>query len=159
MPERSDGDLGTLCRSCGLCCDGSLFDRVGLGPDEVEPARRNRLRVLESGKGFEQPCRALGRTGGALDENCVCSIYDERPLSCRAFACRLYERHRTEGGALEPRLAAVRRVRELVAALKSEGLTPADFDCAGSPRSRPGVHAREMFEELTRRIEEDFARA
>lgn len=154
----TDDDLALLCRSCGLCCDGSLFGRVRLNPDEVEPARR-KLRVLGSGKGFEQPCIALARTGSVLDEQRVCAIYDERPLSCRSFACRLYERHRTEGGPLEPRLAAVRRVRQLVADLESEGLMPGDLDDAGASRSRTSAHAREAFAELTRRLEEDFARA
>ena len=155
----TDDDLAILCRSCGLCCDGSLFGRAGLLPHEVEPARRNRLRVLGSGKCFEQPCSALVRTLDANDEHRVCAIYDERPLSCRSFACRLYERHRTEGGPVEPRLAAVRRVRQLVADLESEGLTPGDLDDADSSRSRASVQAREAFAELTRRLEEDFARA
>ena len=154
----TDSDLATLCRSCGLCCDGSLFGRVRLHPDEVEPARK-KLRVLGSGKGFEQPCIALARIVDALDEHRVCAIYDDRPLSCRSFTCRLYERHRTEGGPLEPRLAAVRRVRQLVADLESEGLTPGDLDDAGASRPRARLQARKAFAELTRRLEADFARA
>ena len=133
-----DADLATLCQSCGLCCDGSLFGRVPLEPQEVEPARRNRLRIIESGRAFDQPCSVLEATADAMR---ACSIYDERPLACRRFVCRLHERHRREGGLLEPRLAAVRRVRELLAQVDRS-----------TPTSASAL-------ELTQRIEDDFARA
>ncbi len=127
-------DLGTLCQSCGLCCDGSLFGLVPLARDEIALARKNRLHVLENDKGFEQPCSALSDSG-------ACSIYDERPRPCRRFVCRLYDRHSREGGSLEPRLAAVKRVRELIAEVRARGLGPSDL------------------EELQKRLEDDFARA
>jgi hypothetical protein len=84
----------------------------------------------------------------------TCAIYDERPVACRRFVCRLYDRHRREGGPLAPRLAAVRRVRELVGSLEAAGLEPADFEAG-----RPASVARETYEELMQRLEEDFARA
>lgn len=130
-----NAELEILCRACGLCCDGSLFGRVGLAPEEVEGAKKHRLRVVETGKSFAQPCAAL------VDD--ACAIYDERPLACRRFACRLYDRHEREGGPIEPRLASVRRVRDLLSRLEREG---AESDPAG-------------FEELVKRLEEDFARA
>ncbi len=122
-------------------------------------ARRNRLRVLDGERAFEQPCTALSMRETRSSARRVCSIYDERPASCRSFACRLYDRHRREGGPLGPRLAAVQRVRELVADLEAEGLSAADF--AGDPRSpsRPSVRAWRTHAELQRRLEEDFARA
>jgi hypothetical protein len=133
-----EGDLTTLCRSCGLCCDGSLYGRAVLEPHEVEPARKNGLRVLGNGKGFSQPCAAL------VDR--ACAVYDARPATCRRFTCRLYERHRREGGPLEPRLAAVRRVRELLAALEGQRVV-------GEATSAP------EFSELVQRLHDDFARA
>jgi uncharacterized protein len=142
----------SLCQSCGMCCDGSLFERVVLQPGEVEAARRNRLRVLGSGKGFEQRCDALGEPGPLGERRCT--IYGERPLSCRNFTCRLYARHRVGGGPIEPGLAAVRRVRELVASLEAAGLTPADFEGDGSKSP-----AATMFAELMQRLGDDFARA
>ena len=105
-------ELETLCSSCGLCCDGSLFGRVPLEPSEREGAKKNKLRVVASGASFEQPCGAFAGT---------CRIYEERPRACRAFVCRLYDRHRREGGPLEARLASVRRARELLAAARPEG--------------------------------------
>ncbi len=100
-------DLEALCRSCGLCCDGSLFGRVPLAPSEVSNARKVGLHVIPSGKSFEQPCSALA-------EDRACTIYASRPAACRSFTCRLFGTHAREGGALEPRLAIVRRTRELL---------------------------------------------
>lgn len=105
--------LGTLCLACGMCCDGSLFGRVPLEQDEVAAARKNRLRVLPAGAAFEQPCSALGASR-------ACAVYAERPRACRAFVCLTYERHRLEGGPLEPRLALVRRAHELLARASRE---------------------------------------
>jgi Fe-S-cluster containining protein len=94
----------------------------------------------------------------ASDARRVCSIYAERPSACRHFTCRLLERHRREGGPLEPRVAAVQRVRQLVAELQAAGLSPADFDDAGRP-SPSNPSAMRAYAELQRRLEEDFARA
>jgi Fe-S-cluster containining protein len=123
-----DVDLALLCRSCGLCCDGSLFGRADLTEEEVSRARRH-LDVLPSGKGFSLPC-------AALSPDRSCSIYEDRPQSCRGFTCRLYERHRREGGSLDARLASVSRVRHLLS-----------LDALGE----------DEFAELRRVLEEDFA--
>jgi Fe-S-cluster containining protein len=154
---RTDAELALLCRSCGLCCDGSLFGIGDLDPDEVEPARRLRLRVLPNARGFEQPCAALSSSGAEHR----CSIYEARPRACRRFACRLHDRHRREGGAIEARLAVVRRVRDLVHRLEASGWTAGDFsESDGSgPLSRDREAAMEAYRELIRSLEEDFARA
>jgi Fe-S-cluster containining protein len=129
----TDAELSALCQACGLCCDGSLFGRVDLAPDEVGPAKKNHLRVLSNGRAFEQPCTALA------PRERTCGVYEARPAACRAFECRLHARHRREGGPLEPRLDAVRRVRELLATLEAAALPDTG--------------------ELTRLLDEDFARA
>jgi Fe-S-cluster containining protein len=151
-----DADLARLCQSCGLCCDGSLFGRVSLQPEEAEPARKLHLRVIASGKAFDQPCVALEADAGYR-----CSIYLERPLACRTFACRLYDRHRREGGPLEPRLASVRRVRELLAYLEASRPWPGDDedDVASAGPPPEGDRPTEAFSELVKRLDEDFARA
>jgi Fe-S-cluster containining protein len=142
MCGRSSGieaELGTLCRSCGLCCDGSLFGCVTLEPEELPRARKNHLHVLQRGNAFEQPCSALSTLG----TRCACSIYPDRPRSCRAFTCRLYDRQRRDGGPLEARLESVRRVRALLGFLETT-----DEEALQGAIS-----------ELTRRMQEDFARA
>ena len=133
-------ELETLCRSCGLCCDGTLFGCASLDADEVQRARKTRLRVLPRETAFEQPCTAL--SSDATDRACV--VYTERPRACRAFTCRLRERHRHEGGPLAARLEAVTRVRELLRLLH----TTTEEDAR-----------RAATEELAERTERDFARA
>jgi Fe-S-cluster containining protein len=135
------GELETLCGACGLCCDGSLFGRVGLETEEVLGARKNHLHVLPSGKSFEQPCSALG-AGEATDGSRSCAVYAERPRACQRFVCRLYERHRREGGPLEPRLGSVRRARGILAEMEASGRIPDE----------------KTYGELLRLLEEDFAR-
>ncbi len=72
----------SLCRNCGLCCDGSLFADVIIGPEELAP--------IEAVIGYEkqddrislqQPCLAL------CDGDC--QIYSRRPEGCRKFECQL----------------------------------------------------------------------
>lgn len=141
MHGATEADLSALCRACGLCCDGSLFGRVGLTPEEVEPARKRGLRVVPGGKSFEQPCAALVTSGAGPESARSCSLYDERPQSCRRFVCRLHERYRREGGPIDERLSVVRRVRQLVAVAEGSGLAPAEF------------------EELAHAVANDFARS
>lgn len=76
-----------LCRACGLCCDGTLFDLVKL--EAVDDARKLKglgLPVtLSRGKTpvsrFPQPC-------AALCEDRTCRLYADRPWQCRTFACK-----------------------------------------------------------------------
>jgi hypothetical protein len=154
----SDEELATLCQSCGMCCDGSLFGRVDLEPDEVDVARKRRLNLVPSGRAFEQPCSALVTIEGALR----CSIYEERPRACRRFVCHLYDQHKREGGPIEARLAVVRRVRQLVATLEASGVGPGDFERArtNDPHADPcAAAAMPAYLELVGLLERDFARA
>jgi Fe-S-cluster containining protein len=112
-------DLGSLCRACGLCCDGSLFGRAELETDEIDAARRHRLRVVGSGGSFEQPCTAY------VDASCA--VYEDRPRSCRRFVCKLHERARVEGGALDIYLERVARARKLLAHLDSSSAVPREL--------------------------------
>ena len=141
MPSAIEAELGALCRACGLCCDGSLFGCATLEPEEVHDARKMRLHVLPRGNAFEQPCSALT----TAESGYGCSIYPDRPRSCRAFTCRLYERHRRDGGPLEVRLQAVRRVRALLT--------------SASRRRNDAEARRDAVVELTEQTEEHFARA
>lgn len=81
-----DASLSRLCQQCGLCCDGTLFDRAPLEPAEVEPLRAHRLpialRASDGAPGLRQPCAALSGT--------CCTIYADRPASCRRYECLLF---------------------------------------------------------------------
>jgi hypothetical protein len=145
-------DLERLCRSCGMCCDGTLFKGVRLLPTEVEHARRLHLPVVDEGPGFTLPCPSW--QAGA------CATYEDRPSACRSFICRLYERHRAEGGPIEARLVAVARVRELLGMLEARGLGPARHGERSIDMTGPDAGlVMTAFTELMNRIEEDFRRA
>jgi hypothetical protein len=116
--------------------------------------------VISSGTGFEQPCSALVSSAAAgAGQQVACSIYEERPSACRRFACRLHDRFRREGGPIEPRLAAVNRVRHLLAVLEASGLEPADFEANRVEHRPDGESLQAAYVELMGRLEEDFARA
>jgi Fe-S-cluster containining protein len=76
-----------LCRACGLCCDGTLFDLVKLERgDDAGKLKALGLPVsISRGKTpvarFPQPC-------SALCEDRACRIYADRPWQCRTFECR-----------------------------------------------------------------------
>jgi uncharacterized protein len=79
-----------LCRACGLCCDGTLFDLVKLeASDDARKLKELGLPVMVSrGKvavaRFPQPCSAL-----CADR--TCGVYAHRPWQCRAFECRVFK--------------------------------------------------------------------
>lgn len=75
-----------LCLSCGLCCDGALFDFVKLEPaDDARKLQQLGLSVKVS-RGrvpvarFPQPC-------AALCQDRTCRIYLDRPRQCQEFEC------------------------------------------------------------------------
>ena len=91
IPGATDG----LCLRCGMCCDGTLFRDVELRPpDDRAALKRAGLKIRSfrrstAGQGvvghrFPQPC-------AALDPQCCCQVYTERPASCREFECALFQ--------------------------------------------------------------------
>jgi Fe-S-cluster containining protein len=97
-----------LCLACGLCCDGTLFDNVRLGPDD----EANKLKALGLPVAvtrtkapvafFRQPCAALcgDRT---------CRVYADRPGQCRTFECGVFKD--VQAGRIKS-VAALRLVKQ-----------------------------------------------
>ena len=104
-----------LCTACGFCCDGRLFSLAPLTTEEAAWARRRRLPlVAHSDKvSLEQPCGAL--------EGTRCTVYDERPESCRRFTCDLLDRVLRGVVSLDDALARVNAAR---AAPNEETMSP-----------------------------------
>ena len=79
-----------LCLACGLCCDGTLFDNVRLGPgDDAKQLKSLGLPVSVSRSRtpltfFRQPCAAL-----CADR--TCRLYADRPGQCRTFECGVFK--------------------------------------------------------------------
>jgi uncharacterized protein len=77
-----------------MCCDGTLFDNVHLGPEDgAKRLRALGLRVQVSRAKspithFRQPCTAL-----CADR--TCRIYPDQPKQCRDFECGVFKAART----------------------------------------------------------------
>ncbi len=85
-PIKDEEQLGQICRGCGFCCSGVLFDHGWLDDDELEFARSIGLSIATDtntqSKRFHQPCPHLCGTS--------CSIYEQgRPRVCSKFFCEL----------------------------------------------------------------------
>jgi Fe-S-cluster containining protein len=80
----AEPDANSLCRECGLCCNGVIFADVQLRPrDDAARLRALGLAFAQKSRAekFQQPCAAFG--------GCQCNIYSERPTYCREFECLL----------------------------------------------------------------------
>ena len=97
-----------LCLACGLCCDGTLFDNVRLGPgDDAKKLKALGLPVVAARSGaavthFRQPCAAL-----CADRSC--RVYADRPGQCRTFECGVYK---AVGAGAITFAVALRRVKQ-----------------------------------------------
>jgi uncharacterized protein len=119
MPALSPDDASTLCLSCGLCCDGTLFDRAKAEPDERERLTDSGLTVFADSQGdkFRLPCPHLS--------GCACTIYARRFTICRSFQCKLLQGVNESVIGIEPALETVARAKQLVqqVAAADPGLT------------------------------------
>jgi uncharacterized protein len=80
-----DSTSFSLCTSCGLCCNGSLFERVYLQPaDDLKTIHRSpiKLKGHSPHQYFKQPCQCLNSAR-------ACTAYANRPLRCRLFSCKI----------------------------------------------------------------------
>lgn len=100
-----------LCLACGLCCDGTLFDHVQLGPDEdARKLKALGLPVAVSRSKtpairFVQPCAAL-----CADR--TCRLYADRPRQCRDFECGVYKDAKAGRISFAAALRQVKRARQ-----------------------------------------------
>jgi len=120
-PKTEEEASQSVCRACGLCCDGTLFSRVPLEPAEI-------LAMSDLGFGivhvshpayFTQPCSKC--VGGS------CSVYALRPQNCREFRCRLLQRLEAGELSVENALALVKRAISLAATPAQAHLLAAEF--------------------------------
>lgn len=88
--QTSDADADVPCGGCTACCRSSFF--VHIEPDETTTLRRVPRELL-----FPAPGRPKGHVVLGYDErgHCpmlvddTCSIYADRPRTCRKFDCRV----------------------------------------------------------------------
>lgn len=102
-----------LCKACGLCCDGSMFFDVRLQPADSAQALKAlgiRIQYKKRGNFFDQPCSAF--------KNKCCSIYQERPLRCRAFECQQLKRLAQGETTEEDTLKKIKEAQSKIAVIK-----------------------------------------
>ena len=71
-----------LCQSCGICCDGLLFESASVdadGPGKSWPAEL--IKTVTVDGNLPQPCQAY--------QGSNCSIYSARPAACQNYQCNL----------------------------------------------------------------------
>jgi hypothetical protein len=86
LPVVSNETNQSLCQSCALCYDGTLFGKVPLELAELPPLRSlgfDIMEVLEQAY-FPQPCAKLVESR--------CSVYAGRPNNCRGYRCKVLRR-------------------------------------------------------------------
>jgi uncharacterized protein len=104
-----------LCLSCGLCCQGVIFNRAGLKPDEIGLAKDNGLDYFPSGEeefAFRLPCR--------LYQDDKCSIYLIRPEACRRYRCDLLKRLTNKAISLEESKIIVSQIKSLMDSINKQ---------------------------------------
>jgi len=120
------GAGGALCRSCGICCDGTLFTSVSLCDTDVVPALvAAGIKIVVRGpeRSFEQPCAAHGGQ--------ACRVYANRPSICRTSRCKVLvelESHAIDWQHARERIRQVFALKEAV----REELQRIDPDLAGA---------------------------
>ncbi len=88
-------DGQSLCMTCGLCCDGTLFGLANLcAEDDITPLSHPHIGIFSNGgrAAIKLPCMAHA--------NRACSIYSERPHVCRLLR-RFKANKIPEGRALD----------------------------------------------------------
>jgi Fe-S-cluster containining protein len=113
--------LTELCRSCGLCCDGSLFGHVKLTSDEVMRLKALGVATFKNADGtlrLKQGCSAL--------KGKDCGIYFSRPEACRKYVCDLAESVTEEEITVEEAMATVEEAHRLIRALEFQLPDPAE---------------------------------
>ena len=106
----------SLCRECGLCCDGSIFRVVSLQFSEVGWASSKRLPLVQHGEevSFKQPCTVLENRANER----VCGDYEHRPTACRMFECKVLARHESGELSLAGAVGLATKARTLIASIR-----------------------------------------
>jgi uncharacterized protein len=99
-----------LCKACGLCCTGHLFNWTKLRSVELDSLESLGVRVLRSvpsQRGFDQPCPLWQGQ---------CTIYtsESYPHFCRTYKCSLLKKLLDETTTLHQALNLVEQTKALI---------------------------------------------
>lgn len=114
--DRKEQDAQTICTSCGLCCDGTLFVCANLRKEDSAENLNTAGIVAVQGperRFFRLPCHHLN--------NRHCQIYRRwRPAICGRFKCKILLRLYAGELTFEQGIEIVRKTLEHVAELKQQ---------------------------------------
>lgn len=115
MPAIADPEQ-SLCTRCGLCCDGTLFERARVLPEDdlsrLE-AEGFVLLTVTAGMRFELPCH--------FHHDHICTVYQQwRPQICHTFRCALLRRLAAGEISLEEAGAQVERTVALADRIRAQ---------------------------------------
>jgi Fe-S-cluster containining protein len=110
----TDATISRICLSCGMCCNGVMFQLVRLQAADSPKALAAlgmSLKRKKKGHQFSQPC-------SFLDSGNCCGIYADRPTRCRLFECRQIAGFRAGELSEDVISAAIRDVQARVARIE-----------------------------------------
>lgn len=126
-------DGSDLCTHCGLCCDGTLFVRMLIEPEEIAAATRAGLEIVvgEGAARGSLPCPSL-------KDRC-CTIYPARYAVCRRYRCMLLGRLRAGAVDRATAFARVAEAQRMRTAARSAAILAGTPDFSIAAHRRPGV--------------------
>jgi hypothetical protein len=98
----------SLCLTCGLCCDGTLFCGVPVEPnDDITSLKAVGMNIIADNDLtlLKLPC--------AAHKNCTCTIYANRPQRCRTFKCKLLKRFERDDISQQLALEIIEKIKSL----------------------------------------------
>lgn len=109
MNSTEETPVQSICLSCGMCCDGTLFDFAPIKPEDdlsALLAAGNTVVKREAESHLNLPCAAH------IDNRC--QIYNQpRPTICHTYHCLLLKRYSNEKISYEEAQVKVIRAQEL----------------------------------------------
>src|SRR5687768_2424315 len=110
VDEINESQANALCKSCGLCCTGHLFNWTKLRSAELDSAKALGLTVFGSDptqRGFSQPCPLWQGQ---------CTIYTSPhyPHFCRTYKCKLLKEVLDETTPLSNALRVIQQAKGLI---------------------------------------------
>jgi uncharacterized protein len=96
MNEEDLNTISNICVSCGMCCDGTLFNKGTIkGEEDRKTVEKLGMEIIEGNNlvSFKQPCICFDK---------VCTIYGQtRPAVCSTFLCDPIKKYENGEQSLE----------------------------------------------------------
>jgi Fe-S-cluster containining protein len=125
--QSGNGGADVPCGACRGCCRSSMF--IHIKPEETQTIRRIRCALLFPAPGLPKGHVLMGYNGKGqcpmLIDN-QCSIYEDRPQTCRDYDCRIFA---ATGISVDPQTQPeiAQRVQEWVFSYEDEGSRDEDI--------------------------------